>query len=251
MIVLSTNCWEKRHPAVVRLIGPPQADGEYVGLRQPGADEEIVHLHDYERLYMLPGLYEHIVQDLLRCRSPQAAVEGLALALTRLELDPAALTLLDFGAGTGLIGGLVRALGVGAVVGLDALPAAREACLRDRPGIYLDYLVGDLASPTPQLLARLCGLHLTGLVSAGAFGGTHASAAALAQAIDLLGPGAPVVFTIDERWMRADGPGGFGTEVARLLETGRLRLLERSGFQHRLTTTGNPIQYERLVAVTG
>jgi hypothetical protein len=199
----------------------------------------------------VPGLYEHIVQDLLRCRSPQIAAEGLALALSRLKLDPIQLTLLDLGAGTGLVGELVRAMGVEAVVGLDALPAARDACQRDRPGIYADYLVGDLAGPTPQLLGRLRGLHLTGLVSAGAFGGTHASAEALARAIDLLALGAPVVFTIDEYWMRSGDPDGFGAEVAGLLDSGRLALLERSGFQHRLTTTGDPIQYERLVAVTG
>jgi hypothetical protein len=237
-------------PPSVRLIGPPQADGEYVGLRAEGAGEQIVHLHDYDRLYEMPGLYEHIVQELLGCCSPQVTAKGLALALTRLELDPASVTLLDLGAGTGLVGELLRAIGVGDVVGLDALPAAWEACLRDRPGIYGGYFVGDLAKPTPQLLAGLRDHHLTGLVSAGALGGTHVPAAALLQAIELLGAGAPVVFTIDEHWMQTDGPGGFRTPVSRLFVSGRLRLLERSGFRHRRSTTGDPIRYELLVAVT-
>jgi hypothetical protein len=42
-------------PPEIRLIGPPQADGEYVGLRERGSDEEFVHLNDYERLYEVPG----------------------------------------------------------------------------------------------------------------------------------------------------------------------------------------------------
>jgi hypothetical protein len=235
----------------LRLIGPPQADGEYVGLRDGGCGEEIVHLHDYERLYEVPGLYEHIVQGLLGCLSPQFAARGVALALARLELDPADLTLLDLGAGTGLVGELVRELGIENVVGLDALAAARAACLRDRPTIYSDYLVGDLAKPTPQLLLRLRDHHLTGLVSAGALGGTHAPATALVRAIELLPAGAPVVFTIDERWMQVDGPGGFRATVARLLASGALRLLERSRFRHRLTTAGAPIHYELLIAATG
>jgi hypothetical protein len=33
---------------VVRLIGPPEADGDYVVQGERGADEEMVHLHDYE-----------------------------------------------------------------------------------------------------------------------------------------------------------------------------------------------------------
>ena len=104
-----------------------------------------MHLHDYERLYRVPGLYEHIVQDLLGCRSPQVAVDGLARAFAELEVDPVGAVLLDMGAGTGLVGELARELGVSAIIGLDALPAARAASLRDRPGVYRDYLVGDLA----------------------------------------------------------------------------------------------------------
>ncbi len=232
------------------MIGPPQADGEYLGLRDDGG-EEIVHLHDYERLYEVPGLYEHVVQQLLCCRSPQVAARGFALALGRLELDPADLTVLDLGAGTGLVGELLGGLGVGSVVGLDALAVARKACLRDRPGIYRDYLVGDLANPTLQLRARLRDQRLTGLVSAGALGGTHVPATALIEAVKLLPAGAPVVFTIDVRWMRTDGPGGFRAPVARLVSSGRLRLLERSCFRHRLTTAAAPIRYELVIAATG
>jgi hypothetical protein len=236
---------------VVRLIGSPHFDGEYVAVRKDGCDEVILDLHDYARLYEVPGLYEHIVQELLGCRSPQVAAEGLARALTRLALDPADVTLLDLGAGTGIVGEIVRGLGVAAVVGLDALAAARAACLRDRPAIYRDYLVGDLADPRPELLAQLRHHRPGGLVSAGAFGGTHVPATALVNALALLPAGAPVVFTIDERWMRTDGPGGFRTPVTQLLASGQLRLFERSHFRHRLTTSGSPIRYELLVAARG
>jgi hypothetical protein len=233
---------------VVRLIGPPEADGEYVGLRDASAREEVIHLHDYEHIYDVPGLYEHIVQRLLRCRSPQVATGGLSHAMDRLGLEPAEIVLLDLGAGTGIVGELANGLDVGTVVGVDALEAARAACLRDRPGIYRDYLIGDLATPAPELLASLRRHRPTGLISAGAFGGTHAPPAAFLNALALLPTGAPVVFTIDERWMQTDGPGGFRASIARLLASGRLRLLCRSRFQHRLSTSGTPIYYELLVA---
>lgn len=236
---------------VVRLIGPPQADGEYVSLRDAGAAEEIVHLHDYQRIYDVPGLYEHIIQGLLRCRSPQIATDGLAHALDQLSLDPAEIVLLDLGAGTGMVGELAHGLGVQTLVGIDALEAAQAACLRDRPGLYRDYLVGDLAAPAPELLGRLRRDQPTALISAGAFGGSHAPPAALLGALALLPAGAPVVFTIDERWMRTDDPGGFQGAVTQLLTSGRLQLLHSARFQHRLSTTGDPIHYELVVAATG
>jgi hypothetical protein len=236
---------------VVRLVGPPESEGEYVVVRSPGRDEEIVHLHDYERLYATPGLYEHVVQQLLQCRSPQVAADALQHALARLGIDPADVVLLDLGAGTGIVGELATAAGVSTVIGLDALEGARAACLRDRPGVYCEYLVGDLAAPSSDLLARLRRRRPTALISAGAMGGTHAPPAALANALSLLPAGAPVVFTIDERWMKTDAPDGYGTVVGQLIESGRLRLLDRSCFQHRLSTAGQPIQYELVVAATG
>jgi hypothetical protein len=235
---------------VVRLIGPPEADGEYVVLSTAASGEEIVHLHDYDRLYATPGLYEHVVQGILGCRSPQVAADGLADALGRLSLDPSAVVLLDFGAGVGIVGELARDLEISTVIGLDALECARTACLRDRPRIYRDYLVGDLAAPASDLLTRLRALRPNALVSAGAMGGTHAPAAALVNSLSLLPAGAPVVFTVEERWMRTDAPGGFRTPVEELFATKRLRLLNRSSFLHRRTTTGEPIHYEVIVAAT-
>ena len=233
---------------IERLIGPPETDGEYIALRTGASDEEIVHLHDYERIYAVPGLYEHVVQDLLGCRSPQTAVDGLGRALTRLRIDPAAIVLLDLGAGTGIVGELAHDLGVRALVGIDSLGAARSACLRDRAHIYRDYFVGDLAAPSPELLARLRRHRPTALISAGAFGGTHAAPASLLNALALLPAGAPVAFTIDEQWMQGDGPGGFRAAVTHLVDSAQLRLLERSRFQHRLSTAGQPIYYELVVA---
>lgn len=231
-------------PLSVRLV-PPAADdgGEFVALRDPDGEEEIVHLHDYARVYSVPGLYEHIVQDLLRCRSPQVA----AAALERLADDPAALAVLDLGAGTGLVGELIRGFGVGYVIGMDAVGAAREACLRDRPGIYDDYLVGELGALDAQL--RAC--RPNALIAAGAFGGTHMPASALSGALALLPEGAPVVFTIHERWTQTDEPGGFLTPLAQMIDSGELVVFERSRFLHRLTTGGEPIHYELFAASNG
>ena len=226
----------------VRLLGPPLADGEYVML----AEHEIVHLHDYARIYREPGLYEHVVQERLHCRSPQVAVEGFMRGVAHLGLEPAPMAVLDVGAGTGLVGELLRREGIAQVIGVDALAEARAACLRDRPGVYADYLVGDLGSRASPLRPALHRYELVGLVCAGAFGGTHAQPQALTTALAALAVGAPVAFTIGEQWMDSSDPEGFGGTIERLEATGALEVVERTRFQHRLTTTGQPVFYELI-----
>jgi hypothetical protein len=67
----------------------------------------------------------------------------------------------------------------------------------------------------------------------------------------LLPAGAPVVFTIDERWMNIDAPGGYRTPVSRLIDSGELRLLRRTRFRHRLSTAGDLVHYELVDAAKG
>ena len=159
------------------------------------------------------------------------------------------MTVLDVGAGTGLVGERVRRGGVARVVGVDALPAAREANLRDRPGVYADYVIGDFFAGN-ALREALRPHEFTGLVSAGAFGGKHATPQALENALAVLPPGAPVVFTIDERWMDESDPDGFGAAIKRLADDRRLAVTERTRFRHRVMTSGEPIFYELVVGHT-
>jgi SAM-dependent methyltransferase len=223
----------------IRLIGPPAADGEYVALDE----HETIQLHDYPRIYAVPGLYEYIVQDRLRCRSPQVVADGFLRAVRQLGMTPGAMTVLDLGSGTGLVGQLLHDGGVARVVGVDALAQARAACLRDRPGVYADYLTGDIGSLTAPLREHAPG----GLISAGAFGGTHAPPAALLDALAILPAGAPVAITIHEQWLDPADPDGFGAAIERLVTQGDLAVIERTRFQHRITTTGEPIFYDLIV----
>jgi SAM-dependent methyltransferase len=228
----------------VRLLGPPRVDGEWVAL----GDDEIVHLHDYARIYAVPGLYEYVVQEQLQCRSPQVAADGFLRAADRAGSDLSVISVLDVGAGTGLVGELLVQGGVKVVVGVDALPAARAACIRDRPGVYTGYEIGDLASDdSDELRAALREYKPGGLVAAGAFGGTHAPPAALINALALLPPGAPIALTIDERWMDTSDRAGFGCTLERLVDHGDVEVFERTRFRHRITTSGEPIFYELVV----
>lgn len=118
--------------AGVRLLGPPETDGEYISL----SEHETVHLHEYARVYAVPGLYEHVVQDLLQCTSPQVAAAGFMRAAASLGLEPGSMTVLDVGAGTGLVGELVRRGGVAQVVSAPSRPSDDQSLTarsRSRP----------------------------------------------------------------------------------------------------------------------
>lgn len=49
-------------------------EGEEFVLRNGEMSKKLA-LHDYASVYKVPGLYEHVVQDLLQCKSPQVAAD--------------------------------------------------------------------------------------------------------------------------------------------------------------------------------
>src|SRR3954447_25065843 len=120
-------------------------DEEWCRVRVDG-HERTIRFHDYHEIFAIPGLYERIFHDHLECRSPAEVVGLLGEQVAAAGMDPADLSVLDVGAGNGIVGEELRGLGVSALVGVDILPEAAEAAARDRPGAYDDYLVCDLTA---------------------------------------------------------------------------------------------------------
>jgi SAM-dependent methyltransferase len=224
-----------------------QPQDEWFVLLRDGHREEI-HLHDYSRVYAVPGLYEYVVQDLLKCRSPAVAVRGYVDAAAELGRDVATLRILDLGAGVGLVGGLLRAAGVSAVVGLDNLAEARDACARDRPGVYEDYVVADLERAAPPLIERLTRGRFEVLTCVGALGGGHIPPRAFIRAVNVLTGEALVVMTLHERWLDADSGDPFSAVFHAMTAGHYLEVLKSSSFLHRIDMAGNPIVFRLIIA---
>ena len=105
-----------------------------------------IRFHDYQDVYALPGLYERLFYDILQCDSP-ATVRRLVEKETRKGGTPAEdLRVLDLGAGNGMVGEEFANIGAKSIVGVDIIAAAAEATERDRPGVYDEYLVTDMAN---------------------------------------------------------------------------------------------------------
>jgi SAM-dependent methyltransferase len=209
----------------------------------PASARERVAFHDYAALYAVPGLYDRVFHEELGMCSTQRVVGLYAGVLARLDRPPAAERVLDLGAGNGIGGEKLRRIGVGRIFGLDLEPQARVAARRDRPGVYDDYLVGDLAELPAAKLAALPAFEPTAVLALSALGPGHAPPAVLDRALGLLPAGGLFGFAVTPTLLAgSDDPGGRATgypEFLRELFADRADELARDAYVHRLRTDGS------------
>src|SRR4051812_14006116 len=145
---------------------------EVLTVRWADGREERMRLHEYDRVYAVPGLYEEVVQERLECASPRALADAVVAEGAAAGVAPGDLRAFDLGAGNGVVGEELAARGIHVVAGADNIDAARDAAERDRPGLYAEYLTDALDdwARTERLVA---GERLNLLTAAGALGRGH------------------------------------------------------------------------------
>ena len=184
--------------------------------------EERMRLHEYDRVYAIPGLYDEILRR-VEYASP-AKVAELLFAAT----EPSGVRALDLAAGNGVSADPLLAGGAAALVGMDLIPEAREAALRERPDAYLEYVAGDVGEP--GLVERLVSQYdLNALVCSG--GISHIPVDAFAAGWAAFPAGSWLVATAREPM----------DEYAVGLED-----VYTETFVHRLSFSGEPIEYIAL-----
>ncbi len=226
--------------------GLAQADERLTVIFADGRREHM-RLHEYGRVYAVPGLYEEVVQKRLECASPAALSKALVKHVSQCGEDSSALRLLDIGAGNGVVGEELRKLGVnGTFVGMDNESGARDAAERDRGGLYVEYLIGDLAELSISSVVEKH--NLTGMVGAGALGLGHVSARDLNATWQQFRPGAWLAVTLPENIVNADR--NELSEYIAALRAGEenTEVIEFSRFRHRFRMSGEPIYYYLMVA---
>lgn len=224
-------------------------DEEWCVVRTDGRWREI-RFHDYAELYRVPGLYERIFYDILECKSPETIRAMLQDAVAEAGEDSEALRALDLGAGNGIMGEELRILGAETVVGADIIPEAAEAAERDRPGVYDDYVVGDITELDGEDQALLERQRFTCLTCVAALGFGDIPPEAFRSAYELLEPGAWVGFNIKEGFLDdGEDRSGFAELIAESVEAGSLELVRRRRYRHRLGTDRQPIHYVGVVGI--
>ncbi len=208
-----------------------------------------VRFHDYGEIYKIPGLYERLFYRILRCQSPSVVRGLLERELRHDGQDPGDLTVLDLGAGNGMVGEQLAELDVKRIVGVDIIQEAADAARRDRPGIYDEYLVADFTRLDQKRRAWLGTFKFNCLTCVAALGFGDIPPRAFAEAFNLIEDGGWLALNIKEGFLdEHDDDTGFSRLIRRSVQSGVLSIRTQRRYQHRLATNGDPLYY---VAVIG
>ena len=223
-------------------------DREYCFLKNyaNGADIKI-GFHEYDKIYSIPGLYEQIFYDFLRCVSPQKICALLIDALKNDKRTLKSLCAFDLGAGNGIAGELLQKQGIPRIYGLDIIPEAKAAAKRDRPNVYQKYYLGDLTHLRPLLREELISKEFNCMVSAGSLGFGDICVTAFQQGLNLLVDGAWVVFSIHSDFLTDNGGCGFCSFYHEIIDSRLFDVLHRESYCHRLSAKGTPIYYTAVL----
>lgn len=220
---------------------------EFFFLTRNGATEKIL-FHDYDRIYETPGLYEHLFYDRYKCNSPEVVCSLLKTHLEKENGDgPARLTVLDIGAGNGMVGEQLVNLGAEAVVGIDIIEEAANALDRDRPGLYKDYYVADLTQLPDDVSKSLVERNFNCMTIVAALGFDDIPPQAFAEGYNLVSTPGWVAFNIKEDFVCDADSTGFCQLISRMCEEEILDIQTRHRYRHRFCQDGTPLYYYAMV----
>lgn len=189
-----TPVWRKRYKSIPRKFDELKLprmkerlsqDREWCVIKENGQERKI-RLHDYDRIYRIPGAYEEIFYQTLQCCSPSYVVNLLQSVITESGDDITGLRVLDVGAGNGMVGDELAGRGVEQMIGIDLIPEAKEAALRDRPGIYSDYFIADLTDFPGEYESKIRESKLNCMTTVAALGFGDIPPPAFLKALEML-----------------------------------------------------------------
>jgi predicted TPR repeat methyltransferase len=207
-----------------------------------------VRFHDYNEVFEIPGLYEKLFYDTLECCSPSYVVNLLEDVANEWDTELSDFKVLDVGAGNGMVGDELRHRGVRTVVGVDIIEEAKEATLRDRPGVYTDYRVADLTklSKTDEEALRKHNLNCMTTIAALGYG--DIPPLAFLKALDLVSTPAWLAFNIKEDFLHESDQSGFSQLIRYLIQQDYIQPQCYRRYRHRLSIAGEPLFYIAMIA---
>ena len=213
-----------------------------------GGTKERLRLHDYDRIFAHPGLYEQVVYHRLKCQSPTTVADVLQNSVSQSKQRLNELRVLDLGAGNGMVGEELKKQGVSRLVGVDVIPEAREAAERDRPGVYDEYYVMDFANLGGDERDELRSWSLDCLICVAALGFGDVPPAAFVEAFNSIAEDGWVAFNIKETFLDRRDRSGFSQLIRELIFSEYLDLYHLRRYRHRFSIEGRPLFYYALGA---
>jgi len=222
-------------------------DEVYFYLQGSGGDRKI-KFHDYDEIYQIEGLYEQLFYDRLKCVSPAKVTSLLGSAVKQYQDNFSELRILDLGAGNGMMGEELKKQGVSRLVGVDIIPEAYDATMRDRPGVYDAYYVEDFTKLDDEKREEISSWQCDCMVTVAALGFGDIPAKAFLEAFNIVKSEAWVAFNIKDTFFDVSDESGFSKMIRELIFSRYLEIYSIERYKHRLSIEGKPLYY---FAITG
>jgi len=210
---------------------------------QEGDDQRKIRFHDYDKIYQVQGLYEQIFYDRLKCTSPEKVATILEASLKQSEDNLSELRVLDFGAGNGMMGEALKKHGVSRLIGVDIIPDAYEATVRDRPGLYDAYYVEDFTQLSETKKEDIASWQCDCMVTVAALGFGDIPTKAFIEAFNIIKTKGWIAFNIKETFFDASDASGFSTLIRELIFSKYIDVYHIERYRHRLSIEGEPLYY--------
>ncbi len=217
-------------------------DESYFYLQGSGGDRKI-RFHDYDEIYQIEGLYEQIFYDRLKCTSPGKVATILESAVKQSHDNFSELRVLDLGAGNGMVGEELKKHGVSRLVGVDIIPEAYDATIRDRPGIYDAYYVEDFTKLSIEKKEEILSWQFDCMVTVAALGFGDIPTKAFVEAFNIIKSEGWVGFNIKETFFDISDKSGFSKMIRELIFSKFIDVYYIERYRHRLSIEGQPLYY--------
>lgn len=202
-----------------------------------------IRFHDYGDIYKVPGLYEQLYYDRLKCQSPVKVAEVLSSSIAQSQENFSELRVLDLGAGNGIMGEELKKYGVSRIVGVDIITEASSAAERDRPSVYDAYYIEDFCDLDDEKRNEITSWSLNCLVTVAALGFGDIPPEAFIKAFNIIEGKGWVAFNIKETFLDNKDTSGFSRMMRELIFSEYLDLYHMTRYRHRLSIEGEPLYY--------
>jgi predicted TPR repeat methyltransferase len=240
--------------AQIRDVRLPEAaassDGREAGycLVEDGGVLRQVRFRGDARLWEWPGVFEHLVRNLLRGNAPGALCHLLDRQLSIAKVRPRDLRVIDLFAGNGWMGEELAALGATEIVGVDSTPMTAAAVERDHPDVYRDYLVLDMRRLSESHRDELMAYDFNCLTCVDALAAEEPAPNAFTEAFNLLAPDGWAAFHLNAETAEGGRDSRFARLVHRMIASGAMNIAHQQRYRHRFSTHGTPLFHVAVIA---
>ncbi|KFI24015.1 class I SAM-dependent DNA methyltransferase [Nitrosococcus oceani] len=217
-------------------------DEAYFYLQEENGKRKI-RFHDYSEIYQKQDLYEQIFYERLQCSSPSKVSSILEAAVKQSQDNFSELRILDLGAGNGMMGDELKKHGVSRLIGIDIVPEAYEATIRDRPGIYDAYYVEDFTRLDNDKKEEIKTWNCDCMVTVSALGFSDIPAKVFIEAFNIIKNEGWLAFNIKETFFNISDESGFSKMIRELIFSKYIDIYCIERYRHRFSIDGEPLYY--------